>query len=294
MIVSGPLLRVLIDPDSIARRFNRMQHEADPAAVSALGSLRNYGRNGPFRGERCRTCPHAGECRYYFDMRKDPLLEMLYEEPSREDGYVRDACVFREDIDIFDTMTAAILYESGVQVSYSLNTFMPIEGYHLAFNGRRGRIEIRQYEKQAWPMPDEDEILLARNFGPVERTQVVDAAEQRPDVGLRLVELACRGLGGGQRLQELPEEAHVGVVTGAAHSAVVKLIGGELFELFASRHDRSHTGNASAESASVADRRCARLPRLCLQLAGMSRSTWGPPTRSSTSADAESCCPSHP
>src|SRR5436305_7126235 len=129
------------------------------------------------------------------------------------------------------------------------------------------------------------------DFGPVERTQVVDAADQRPDVGLRLVELACRGFGGGQRLQELPEEAHVGVVTSAGHSAVVKLIGGELFELFASRHDRSHTGNASAEPASVADRRCAPLPRLCLQLAGMSRSTWGPPTRSSTSADAESCCP---
>ena len=43
--------------------------------------------------------------------------------------------MFREEIDIFDTMSAAILYENGVQVSYSLNTFMPIEGYHLAFNG---------------------------------------------------------------------------------------------------------------------------------------------------------------
>ena len=60
---------------------------------------------------------------------------MLYEAPSREDGYFRDGCVFREDIDIPDTMSAAILYENGVQVSYSLNTFMPIEGYQLAFNG---------------------------------------------------------------------------------------------------------------------------------------------------------------
>ena len=97
---------------------------------------------------------------------------MLYEAPSREDGYFRDGCVFREDIDIPDTMSAAILYENGVQVSYSLNTFMPIEGYHLAFNGTRGRIEIRQYERQAWEMPDEDEILVMRNFGPVERIRV--------------------------------------------------------------------------------------------------------------------------
>ena len=56
--------------------------------------------------------------------------------------------------------------------SYSVNTFMPIEGYHLAFNGERGRIEIRQYERQAWDAGDADEILLARNFGKAERIRV--------------------------------------------------------------------------------------------------------------------------
>ena len=89
---------------------------------------------------------------------------MLYEDPSEVDGYLRDACVFREDIDIPDTMTAAIRYANGVQVSYSLNTLMPIEGHHIAFNGTRGRIEFRQYEKQPWETPDSDEILLVRNF----------------------------------------------------------------------------------------------------------------------------------
>ena len=135
-------------------------------------SLNNYGRAGPFRGPRCKACQHAPVCDYYFDVSASPWLEMLYEEPSREDGYVRDACVFREEIDIFDTMSAAILYENGVQVSYSLNTFMPIEGYHLAFNGEKGRVEIRQYERQAWETPDEDEILVMRNFGAVERLRV--------------------------------------------------------------------------------------------------------------------------
>ena len=146
--------------------------EADPAEVSAFGSLRNYGRNGKFRGERCRTCPHAGKCPYYFDISKDPLIEMLYEDPSREDGYVRDACVFREDIDIYDTMSAAIRYDNGVQVAYSVNCYMPIEGYHLAFNGRGGRIEIRQYEDQPWETPPADEIVVMRNFGAVERIWV--------------------------------------------------------------------------------------------------------------------------
>ena len=146
--------------------------EADPADIAAFGSLRNYGRNGSYRGERCRTCPHTGKCPYYFDMRKDPLLEMLYEDPSREDGYVRDACVFREDIDIYDTTSAAIRYESGAQVSYSVNCYMPIEGYHLAFNGSAGRLEIRQYEDQPWATPPADEILVMRNFADVEHVWV--------------------------------------------------------------------------------------------------------------------------
>ena len=100
----------------------------------------------------------------------DPWLDFLYETPSAEDGYFRDHCVFREEIDIFDTMSAAILYENGVQVSYSLNTFMPIEGYHLAFNGKRGRIEIRQYERQAWETPAmPTKSCSCSNFGDAER-----------------------------------------------------------------------------------------------------------------------------
>jgi predicted dehydrogenase len=145
---------------------------ADPEEVFARGALRRYGRAGPFRGPRCKLCPHADECNFFFDLARHPWLETLYEDPSREDGYVRDACVFREEIDIFDTMTAAILYQNGVQVSYSLNTFLPIEGYHLAFNGKKGRVQIRQYERQAWETPAEDEILVLRNFGPAERIRV--------------------------------------------------------------------------------------------------------------------------
>jgi len=124
---------------------------SDPSEVAAFGSLRHYGRNGPFRGERCRTCPHTAQCKFYFDVSKDPLLEMLYEDPSRLDGYVRDACVFREEIDIPDTMTATIRYANDVQVAYSVNTYMPIEGFHLAFNGKGGRLEIANTKTNPGP-----------------------------------------------------------------------------------------------------------------------------------------------
>jgi predicted dehydrogenase len=138
---------------------------ADPESVSAFGEQRNYGKNGSFRGVRCKGCEHAQDCNYYFDMSADPFLEALYEDPSAYDGYHRDACVYREDIDIPDTMTATIRYENQVAVSYSLNTFMPLEGYSIAFNGTEGRMEARLYEKQPFEAPDQDEILVVKSFG---------------------------------------------------------------------------------------------------------------------------------
>ena len=144
----------------------------EPKEIFARGNLRHYGANGPYRGERCHGCLHAADCDFHLDIAADPWLEMLYEDPSREDGYVRDACVFREDIDIYDTMSASLVYGNGVQVSYSLNACMPVEGHHLAFNGRKGRLEIRHKEKDPFGIGDHDEILLMRNFGPSETIRI--------------------------------------------------------------------------------------------------------------------------
>jgi predicted dehydrogenase len=136
--------------------------DSDPVEVKSFAPLLHYGRNGPFRGPRCKICPYKAECPYFFNVEADPFLDALYEDPSAVDGYVRDACVFREEIDIPDTMTATIRYRNNVQVSYSLNTYMPIEGHHIAFNGR---IELRQFEKQPWTEPPADKILLVKSFG---------------------------------------------------------------------------------------------------------------------------------
>ena len=147
--------------------------DADPVRIFAQGALRKYGAAGPYRWTRCKGCPHAGECEFYLDIGADPWLDSLYEAPSAEDGYLRDACVYRADIDIWDTMSAAMLYANGVQVSYSLNAYMPIEGYHLAFNGTHGRIEVRMYEKQAFEAPHgRDEILVLGTDRSVERIAV--------------------------------------------------------------------------------------------------------------------------
>lgn len=147
--------------------------DADPVRVFAQGALRKYGAAGPYRWERCKGCPHAGECEFHVDIGADPWLDALYEAPAAEDCYLRDACVYRADIDIWDTMSAAILYANGVQVSYSLNAYMPIEGYHLALNGTEGRIEVRMYERQAFDAPHgRDEILVLGTDRSVERITV--------------------------------------------------------------------------------------------------------------------------
>jgi predicted dehydrogenase len=83
---------------------------------------------------------------------------------EQHDGYHRDGCVWREDIDIFDKMAVQIKYASKVQVSYSLTTYSPYEGYRIAFNGTKGRLEAWIKEKQPWKEDDFDELQITTNF----------------------------------------------------------------------------------------------------------------------------------
>ena len=96
----------------------------------------------------------------------------LYVGAEDVDGYHRDGCVFREDVDIYDTMSAVVKYSNGAHMNYSLNAFMPFEGYRLAFNGEKGRLEIRDYERQPWPIEVETEVYLTRSFGKREQIPI--------------------------------------------------------------------------------------------------------------------------
>ena len=50
--------------------------ESDPISVYAQGSLDFYGKNGKFRGENCRTCPHTKECDFYWDVTKVNITQI--------------------------------------------------------------------------------------------------------------------------------------------------------------------------------------------------------------------------
>jgi predicted dehydrogenase len=137
---------------------------AEPVEVNAYGELRKYGYNGPFREKRCMNCAHQRKCKFYWDITKDIHLMSLYVNAEDEDGYIRDSCVFRNKINIWDTMNVQVKYHNKVSMSYSLNAFMPYEGYFVGFNGTEGRLDVRVYHNQPWKTDSLAEFRITQNF----------------------------------------------------------------------------------------------------------------------------------
>lgn len=115
--------------------------DSDPVEVMAYAKLENYGKNSSFRGNTCRDCNFKSTCKFHFDITKNERYVNLYVNNEQYDNYHRDSCVFRNEIDIWDKMSAQIIYANGVTVNYSLTTYSPYEGWKTAFNGLNGRID---------------------------------------------------------------------------------------------------------------------------------------------------------
>jgi hypothetical protein len=100
---------------------------------------KRIGLQGPH--ERCHTCPEKDKCGFFLSLEANPQLKAMYLDAEKHDGYFRDRCVFRPDIDIEDTMNVLVRYDNQVTMAYSLNAFNAWEGYHIVFNGSKGRLE---------------------------------------------------------------------------------------------------------------------------------------------------------
>lgn len=118
--------------------------DSEPVEVFAWGALERFGSNGPYRSEKCRGCQYQGECDYYWDITRDDHLVQLYVNNEHHDGYVRDNCVYRENISIYDKHSAVVKYANGAYLNYSLMGSSDFEGFWLAVNGTKGRIEGRE------------------------------------------------------------------------------------------------------------------------------------------------------
>lgn len=118
-------------PESVMATGRRSFYTAEMA--------RRRGLSGPF--QRCRTCRETEHCAFELDLAANPQLKSLYLDHESHDGYWRDGCVFRPVVDIEDTLGALVAYDTGATLTYSLNAFNAWEGYTVAFNGTKGRLE---------------------------------------------------------------------------------------------------------------------------------------------------------
>jgi len=118
-----------------------------PVSVFATGHRRfytpkqaeRYGLTN--RTERCLDCPEADRCAFRLDIRNNERMRQVYLENEKYDGYIRDRCVFSDQIDIEDCMDLVVNYQTGAKMSYSLNAFCPWEGFTIMLNGSKGRLE---------------------------------------------------------------------------------------------------------------------------------------------------------
>jgi predicted dehydrogenase len=126
---------------------------AVPVTVQANGKRDFYTPNMAKRlgleshHERCHTCPEKDKCTFFLSLENNRNFKTLYLDNEQYDGYYRDRCVFRPGIDIEDTMEVIVKYDNGATMSYSLNAFNAWEGYNVAFNGTKGRLEHGSQEK---------------------------------------------------------------------------------------------------------------------------------------------------
>ena len=118
-------------PETVFARGARVFYNAKQA--------QRYGLDD--RAERCKECRLADRCNFYLDMASIDVIRDLYLNNEKYDGYLRDKCVFADEIDIEDTMNVVVTYRSGAIMSYCLNSFTPWEGYRVEFNGTKGRLE---------------------------------------------------------------------------------------------------------------------------------------------------------
>ncbi len=124
-----------------------------PSKVFAMGGLRFYGReNAERRGEtkfyqRAHGSELAKNDPFAVHLEDNPHLKGMYLDAEAEDGYQRDQSVFGDGISIEDTMGVLVEYKNKAIMTYSLNAYLPWEGFNVVFNGSKGRIEVKVVEQ---------------------------------------------------------------------------------------------------------------------------------------------------
>lgn len=145
-----------------------------PQMVYALGGLRFYGReNAESRGvtqfyQRSYKNKIAKNDPFAIHLEQNSHLTELYLNAEHEDGYFRDQSAFGDGISIEDTMGVMVKYQNKAILTYSLNAYMPWEGFVVNFSGSKGRLEVKVVERSYVSNGDKME-----NEGALKNIQIV-------------------------------------------------------------------------------------------------------------------------
>ena len=126
---------------------------SSPKTVFALGGLKFYGqKNAKARGvtefyDRALDNEIAKKDPFAIDLRSTEEFREMYLNAEHENGYQRDKSVFGQGISIEDDMAVLVGYDSGATMSYHLTAYSPWEGFRVALNGSKGRLELLCKEK---------------------------------------------------------------------------------------------------------------------------------------------------
>ncbi|GMA62012.1 Gfo/Idh/MocA family oxidoreductase [Alicyclobacillus fastidiosus] len=124
-----------------------------PRTVFAMGDLMFYGReNAEKRGvttfyQRAHGSEYAKTDPFALHLEDHLHLKSMYLDAEHEDGYQRDLSVFGDGISAEDTMGVLVRYKNNAIMTYSLNAYLPWEGFNVVFNGCKGRLEMKVVEQ---------------------------------------------------------------------------------------------------------------------------------------------------
>ena len=163
-----------------------------PDVVYASGTRKFYGPTCENRGTRCEDCLHNNTCEYAFNLSADPVMQGLYFEPERIDGYHRDGCIFSPDIDIEDNMALTVKYKNGALLTYSLIAYSPYEGYRVTFSGSDGRVEVETFVSGLYADQPDDIIKIYNRRNEEQVITVPKAAGMHGGADERLREMLFR------------------------------------------------------------------------------------------------------
>ena len=153
-----------------------------PETVFAFGARNFFGQGGAYdpNPENAPPLPIAEQkaaCPYWqrwnsagIPVPKDDHLNAYHGAFSlpKKMQYPKEIYIYDKEIKIEDTYSAVVRYRNGASMSYSLNASSPWEGYILAINGTKGRLETTHYTAPSrcpFPVTDRQTITYLPLFG---------------------------------------------------------------------------------------------------------------------------------